>query len=323
MAPDATQAIPITGERNIRNAEDKKKQHQLMLAALRKISIKNNIWLLPNGQGSLNAYGDSMRYALINAERHEAEPRLVGTCPGCAQAMIAKCGDQRIHHWAHKGMRVCDPWWEPETPWHRAWKREFDDAWQEVILHDELAEKHIADVRTDHGLVLEFQHSHISPLERQSREAFYRNMAWIVDGTRRKRDLPRFIDGHRSLRPTPWRGIYATPFPQVCFPSDWLDRAVPVFFDFAGMEPLDQRAGIERRLLWGLLPGRADGHAVIVALARQRLVLAARTRPQIVPAREIVVTLGYRYRAARVEARRYAGLPAWRRRTRRRHAARF
>ena len=40
MAPDATQAIPITGERNIRNAEDKKKQHQLMLAALRKISIK-------------------------------------------------------------------------------------------------------------------------------------------------------------------------------------------------------------------------------------------------------------------------------------------
>ncbi|RWI14908.1 MAG: hypothetical protein EOQ92_27765 [Mesorhizobium sp.] len=44
MAPDATQAIPITGERIIRNAEDKKKQHQLMLAALRKISIKNNIW---------------------------------------------------------------------------------------------------------------------------------------------------------------------------------------------------------------------------------------------------------------------------------------
>ncbi|RUV67600.1 MAG: competence protein [Mesorhizobium sp.] len=201
-----------------------------------------------------------MRYALINGERHEAEPRLVGTCPGCAQAMVAKCGDQRIHHWAHKGMRVCDPWWEPETPWHRAWKREFEDAWQEVILHDELAEKHIADVRTDHGLVLEFQHSHISPLER-SREAFYRNMAWIVDGTRRKRDLPRFIDGHRSLRPSPWRGIYTTPFPQECFPSDWLDRAVPVFFDFAGMEPLDQRAGIERCLLWGLLPGRADGHA--------------------------------------------------------------
>ena len=120
MAPDATQAIPITGERIIRNAEDKKKQHQLMLAALRKISIRNNIGLLPNGQGSLNAYGDSMRYALINGERHEAEHRLVGTCPGCAQAMIAKCGDQRIHHWAHKGRRVCDPWWEPETPLHRA-----------------------------------------------------------------------------------------------------------------------------------------------------------------------------------------------------------
>ncbi|WP_287188628.1 hypothetical protein, partial [Mesorhizobium sp.] len=43
---------PITGERIIRNAEDKKKQHQLMLAALRKISIKNNIWLLPNGRAA-------------------------------------------------------------------------------------------------------------------------------------------------------------------------------------------------------------------------------------------------------------------------------
>ncbi|RVD57654.1 competence protein [Mesorhizobium sp. M2D.F.Ca.ET.185.01.1.1] len=264
-----------------------------------------------------------MRYALFNGERHEAEPHLVGTCPGCAKAMIAKCGSQRIHHWAHKGARGCDPWWEPETPWHRTWKGHFDESWQEVALHDEGGQKHIADVRTEHGLVLEFQHSHISPVERQSREDSYRNMVWIVDGTRRKRDLPRFIDGRRSLRFSPWTGIYTTPFPYECFPSDWLDSAAPVFFDFAGMDPVDPRAGIEQRLLWGLLPGRADGHAVVVAFAREHIILAARTRPQIVPAREIVATIGSRYRAARVEAYRYAARPAWRRRTLRRHTARL
>jgi hypothetical protein len=47
MAPDETEAIPITGARTTRNAEDKKKQHQLMLAALREIPIRTEIRLLP------------------------------------------------------------------------------------------------------------------------------------------------------------------------------------------------------------------------------------------------------------------------------------
>ncbi|RUV66122.1 competence protein, partial [Mesorhizobium sp. M5C.F.Cr.IN.023.01.1.1] len=78
-----------------------------------------------------------MRYALVNDERREAEPGVAGTCPGCGQPMIAKCGDQRIHHWAHRGMRTCDPWWEPETPWHRSWKAQFPPHWQEVVQQDE------------------------------------------------------------------------------------------------------------------------------------------------------------------------------------------
>lgn len=268
-----------------------------------------------------------MRYALVRDQRHEAEPGLSGICPGCGQAMTAKCGNQRIHHWAHKGARSCDHWWEPETPWHRAWKREFQDTWQEVILRDELAQKHVADVRTDLGLVLEFQHSYLSPLERQSREAFYRNMSWIVDGMRRKRDLPRFMEGRRSFQISPWQGVYTTPFPQECFPQDWLDSAVPVFFDFTGMDPIDRRTCVERRLLWGLLPGRADGCAVIVALDRQRLVLSARTRPQIIPARKMVDALGARFRALRaqavIEVRRYPIDRAWRRRRPRRRTPRF
>jgi hypothetical protein len=268
-----------------------------------------------------------LRYALVNDQRHDARASLSGICPGCGQAMTPKCGGLRIHHWAHKGIRSCDPWWEPETPWHRAWKAQFSTAWQEVILRGKNGEKHIADVRTEHGLVLEFQHSAIAPLERQSREAFYRNMVWIVDGTRRKREMPRFEQGRRSLQVSAWRGVYTTRFPDECFPRDWLDSTVPAFFDFATMESDPPDTAAERRLLWGVLPGRADGQAVIVALDRQRFVLAARTRPQILAARSIVGTLDARFRAARAQAtiaaRRYSSRSAWRRWRPRRRTPRF
>lgn len=111
-----------------------------------------------------------MRFALIDNKLVEASPGLKGLCPGCAQAVIAKCGTLRIHQWAHRNNKVCDDWWEPETLWHRSWKSNFPREWQEIFLPDEqTGEKHVADVRTSHGLVIEFQHSHIDAKERASR----------------------------------------------------------------------------------------------------------------------------------------------------------
>jgi hypothetical protein len=107
--------------------------------------------------------------------------------------MVAKCGEERIWHWAHQGTRTCDSWWEPETEWHRAWKGKFPIAWQEVIHPAENGEKHIADVKTDHGWVIEFQYSFIKPDERRSRNAFYPKLVWVVNGTRRKRDRAQFL----------------------------------------------------------------------------------------------------------------------------------
>jgi competence protein CoiA len=46
--------------------------------------------------------------------------------------------------------------------------------------------KHIADVRTIGGWVIEFQHSTLNPDERRSREKFYQRLIWVVDGTKRK-----------------------------------------------------------------------------------------------------------------------------------------
>ncbi|TSJ36560.1 competence protein [Mucilaginibacter corticis] len=172
-----------------------------------------------------------MRFALINNKRVEAEPNLTGICAGCGMQVIAKCGTQRIHHWAHRS-KVCDPWWEPETEWHRNWKSNFPLEWQEVILKDDqTGEKHIADVRTANGLVIEFQHSAISPLVRSSREAFYRNMIWVVDGTRLKREHQRFL-----LAKDQFFEISQNSFlpgdPGHCLPKAWLASPVPVVFDF-------------------------------------------------------------------------------------------
>jgi competence protein CoiA len=54
-----------------------------------------------------------MRLALTEKKCIEAEPGLKGLCPGCTQPVIAKCGSQRIRHWAHSSDKHCDSWREP------------------------------------------------------------------------------------------------------------------------------------------------------------------------------------------------------------------
>ena len=129
-----------------------------------------------------------MRLAVHDGARIQATPKAKGTCPACGADMIAKCGTIKVWHWAHRGRRHCDPWWEPETEWHRAWKSEFPEDWNEVVVRSDADKFHIADVRLPTGKVIEFQHSHISCDDRYAREAFYGDMIWVVDGTRLERD---------------------------------------------------------------------------------------------------------------------------------------
>ena len=133
-----------------------------------------------------------MKFSLVNGQRQEAQPNLSGECPVCGQATVAKCGEVKIWHWAHKGRRTCDPWWENETEWHRTWKGQFPEAWQEVVHPANSGEKHIGDVTTDQGWVIEFQHSYLKPDERRSRDDFYPKLVWVVNGARRKRDAEQF-----------------------------------------------------------------------------------------------------------------------------------
>jgi hypothetical protein len=144
-----------------------------------------------------------MKFALVNGEPLEAQPGLSGECPACSHPMVAKCGEFRIRHWAHRGGRRCDPWWEPESEWHRNWKNQFPDAWQEVIHLAPNGAKHIADVKTEHGWVIEFQHSHLEHEERRSRDAFYANWSgWLTP--RGARPMRR---GLRKRGTMAWRSL--------------------------------------------------------------------------------------------------------------------
>ncbi|MER9435827.1 CoiA-like domain protein [Mesorhizobium sp. M0618] len=124
-----------------------------------------------------------MQYALVDGNRREAFPGGRGSCPSCGSAMVSKCGPRILHHWAHFGRRNCDPWWENETPWHREWKSRFPEECREIshVAHD--GEIHRADIKTSTGIVIEVQHSSMTDDERLSRETFYGNLVWVVDGS--------------------------------------------------------------------------------------------------------------------------------------------
>ena len=225
-----------------------------------------------------------MKFAVINGEKSEAQPSLRGTCAHCQSDTIAKCGDQRIRYWAHKSKIPCDSWWENETEWHRAWKNRFRTEWQEKIHSDPIAgEKHIADIKTDKEFVIEFQHSAIKPSELKSREDFYKNMVWVVDGTRLKRDYPRFCKGFSDLMRTV-KFFFLSVFPNECFPASWLKSSVPVYFDFQGSNPADQQDK-KLSLLWCLFPNRVEGYAVVAGVPPEEFIKLASTDSHLLSAR--------------------------------------
>ena len=159
----------------------------------------------------------SMGIALVNGVRSDPTPGANGVCQGCGAPMTAKCGERNVWHWAHKGRRVCDPWWENEGEWHRSWKGHFPRETHEVVRYDETGEKHISDVLLPSGQVIELQHSAMPPEESRSREKFYGNMIWIVDAEPFRKNihifdaLPDpsavFVSDLRFVPPRPeWRG---------------------------------------------------------------------------------------------------------------------
>jgi competence protein CoiA len=203
-----------------------------------------------------------MRYALIDGQREDPQPNRSGECPSCGSQMIAKCGELKVWHWAHFGKRVCDPWWENETEWHRDWKGNFPSDWQEYVHVANDGERHIADVKTDRDWVIEFQHSYLKPEERRARNAFYKKLVWVVDGNRRPKYRAQFFKALDEMNP-----IYSNPTVRKVFLAwsqllqEWVDPQAPVFFDFGEESPL-----------WCLIPSNPDMWVHVAAISRKEFV---------------------------------------------------
>jgi hypothetical protein len=115
-------------------------------------------------------------WGITPSGRTLAHPNAKASCPTCNGDLIAKCGELKSWHWAHK-TKDCDHWSEPESEWHRQWKERFPAEWQEQQIGN-----HRADVLTPRGII-EFQRSPIKPAEIRERESFYGKMAWVLDAS--------------------------------------------------------------------------------------------------------------------------------------------
>jgi hypothetical protein len=129
-----------------------------------------------------------MLYAWIDGMKRPPLAKGESTvCRDCGGLLSSVIPVENVRHWRHKA-GDCDPWSEPEGPWHLAWKESFPENSREVSLNDQATgERHRADVLcnagTAHASVLELQYSPISEEERTAREAFYRQghrMYWLV-----------------------------------------------------------------------------------------------------------------------------------------------
>lgn len=112
----------------------------------------------------------------------------IAFCAFCKEKVIGKCGKIYIWHWQHVHNANCDLWKEGETEWHRAWKNKFPYDWQEKII-EKKDEKHIADIFTTNGIVIEFQNSMISSSTIAEREIFYEKMIWVINAQTFKNNL--------------------------------------------------------------------------------------------------------------------------------------
>jgi len=207
-----------------------------------------------------------MKFALFNDERIEATKGAKGKCPSCGSELVAKCGEIKIHHWAHK--KKCDDhWWENETKWHRNWKNQFPAEWQEIIHKDESGEKHIADVKTPDDWVIEFQHSAIKPEERRSRNEFYNKnskLIWVVDCKRRKTDVKKFTNELFYSVGTSSPSILEV-YADSRLLKEWKNNNSYVFLDFGNIE-------IDGSDFWCICPLAYDRKAFVTPISRRKFI---------------------------------------------------
>ena len=94
-------------------------------------------------------------------------------------------------------------------------------------------------MKTGGDWVIEFQHSPIKLDERQSREAFYKKLIWVVDGMRRKRDRTQFCNAWKAGVTVGRNSQVKTVFSYECrLLREWAGCRAPIFFDLGEADRL-------------------------------------------------------------------------------------
>jgi competence CoiA-like predicted nuclease len=130
-----------------------------------------------------------MLYAIFNKEKTLPTKTIEAVCPFCNLPVIAKMGDKKIHHWAHKTLSPnCLAYeydkYKPMSEWHRNWQLQFDKDKVEVRHYkwtNNIADICLGNPDTDDYLVIELQHSNIPYKKIIERIENYKNVYFVID----------------------------------------------------------------------------------------------------------------------------------------------
>jgi hypothetical protein len=187
-----------------------------------------------------------MLVALRNDSPTFAQPGLRGYCPECGDAVIAKCGEIVIWHWAHiPGERRCAL--ASETMWHLEWKKF-------ALDHGCQVEKVVvpgfrADIVTPAGKIIELQNQGLSPEDVRARENAYKGrLSWVVRVTDEQEDRVhtgrRLADGSIGIwykRGPKWLTTIRAPL--------YLDIGGELYWTKVGLVPKETKWGTSMRML--------------------------------------------------------------------------
>ena len=106
-------------------------------------------------------------------------------CECCGGPLVAKRGEIKIHHFAHRNECDChSDDYAPMSEWHKSWQEKFPIECREVWSPDK---RHRADILIEElKLVIEFQHSHIDINRFKTRTQAWNDrgytVAWVWHG---------------------------------------------------------------------------------------------------------------------------------------------
>ena len=224
-----------------------------------------------------------MLFALLNNKRVQPSRNINGAvCPLCRTEMTAKCGEIRVHHWAHKNKINCDHWLEDDSPWRWSWMGRFPDDWCEhVITHE--GEKHLADIQTPKNTIILLHQSRLTPEIVREREKFYQTPVWILNAGRFKNHTKRLLS-HFEKKHFRQFGIEKNVYFLSCFyedtlPQAWLKAQFPIFLDFSESKGFESHQYQEMlKSIWCLMPFTYEKFRVFYRYSPDELINSLRKR---------------------------------------------